>query len=184
MALLTAEAAGAILWFALPRFKAGEFGGTFTLDVARLPQPDSGPVPYNEGKFWLVNIGPQAAQKKQTRGNSSQGTRPGIVAFYKVCTHLGCLYKWVDLNNRFECPCHGSKFNLNGTWIEGPAPRNLDRFVIRAVDANGNVLAETPIGDPDAAASGPVPGDPIEIPPGTAQLIVDTGKRVKGASHA
>jgi cytochrome b6-f complex iron-sulfur subunit len=184
MALLTAEAAGAILWFAMPRFKAGEFGGTFTVDVARLPQPDSGPVPYNEGKFWLVNIGPQAAQKRQARGNSPQGTKPGIVALYKVCTHLGCLYKWVDLNNRFECPCHGSKFNLNGTWIEGPAPRNLDRFVIRAVDASGNVLAETPLGDPDAAASGPVPGDPIEIPPGTVQLIVDTGKRVRGASHA
>lgn len=184
MALLTAEATGAILWFALPRFKAGEFGGTFTVDVAKLPQPDSGPVSYNEGKFWLVNIGPQAAQKKQARGNSPQGTKPGIVALYKVCTHLGCLYKWVDLNNRFECPCHGSKFNLNGTWIEGPAPRNLDRFVIRAVDASGNILAETSIGDPDTAASGPVPGDPIEIPPGTVQLIVDTGKRVKGASHA
>lgn len=184
MALLTAEAAGAVLWFAMPRFRAGEFGGTFTVDVARLPQPDSGPVPYNEGKFWLVNIGPQAAQKKQARGTSPQGTKPGVVALYKVCTHLGCLYKWVDLNNRFECPCHGSKFNVNGTWIEGPAPRNLDRFVVRAVDANGNVLAETPIGDPDAATGGPVPGDPIEIPPGTVQLIVDTGKRVKGASHA
>lgn len=184
MALLTAEATGAILWFALPRFKAGEFGSTFTVDVAKLPQPDSGPVPYNEGKFWLVHLGPNEAQKRQARGNSPQGTKPGIVALYKVCTHLGCLYKWVDLNNRFECPCHGSKFNLNGTWIEGPAPRNLDRFVIQAVDADGNVLAETPLGNPDAATSGPVPGDPIEIPPGTVQLIVDTGKRVRGASHA
>jgi len=53
------------------------------------------------------------------------------------------------------------------------------------VDASGKVLAETPIGDPNqAAAGGSVPGNPIQVPPGTAQLIVDTGKRVKGASHA
>jgi cytochrome b6-f complex iron-sulfur subunit len=184
MVLLTAQATGAILWFALPRFKAGEFGGEFPVDIARLPQPDSGPVAYNEGKFWLVNVGPEAAQQKQTQGDSAQGASPGVMALYKVCTHLGCLYKWVDLNNRYECPCHGSKFNLNGTWIEGPAPRNLDRFVIRAVDANGNTLAETVAGDPSAATGGQVPGSPIEIPPGTTQLIVDTGARIRGATHA
>jgi len=185
IALVTAETAGAILWYALPRFKAGEFGGTFQLDVAKVPAADSPPVAYNEGKFWLVNIGPQAAQQTQGRGSSPQGESQGVMALYKVCTHLGCLYKWVDNNNRFECPCHGSKFHLNGTWIEGPAPRNLDRFVVQAVDASGKVLAETPIGDPNqAAAGGSVPGNPIQVPPGTAQLIVDTGKRVKGASHA
>jgi cytochrome b6-f complex iron-sulfur subunit len=184
MALLTAQATGAVLWFALPRFRAGEFGGAFNVDIARVPAPDSGPVAYNEGKFWLVNIGPEAAQQAQSAGDSQQGLNPGVMALYKVCTHLGCLYKWVDLNNRYECPCHGSKFNLNGTWIEGPAPRNLDRFIVKAVDGSGNVLAETPVGDPDAPAGGPVPGTAIEIPPGTAQLIVDTGNRIKGANHA
>jgi len=57
MALFLAETGGAILWFAIPRFKAGEFGGTFELDVAEVPTADSGPVAYDEGRFWLVNIG-------------------------------------------------------------------------------------------------------------------------------
>jgi len=184
MALLAAEGIGAILWYALPRFRAGEFGGTFPVDPAKIPPPDSPPVAFNEGKFWLVNIGPKAAQEAQSRGDAKQGQEQGVMAQYKVCTHLGCLYRWVDINNRYECPCHGSKFHLNGTWIEGPAPRNLDRFVVQAVDASGKVLAETPIGDPDAAGAGPIPGNPIQVPQGTTQLIVDTGKRVKGASHA
>jgi cytochrome b6-f complex iron-sulfur subunit len=41
MALLLAEAGGAAIWLALPRFKAGEFGGAFTLDVSQIPAPDS-----------------------------------------------------------------------------------------------------------------------------------------------
>src|SRR5690348_2146582 len=57
MALFLAEAGGAILWFAVPRFKAGEFGGVFELDVTEIPAPDSGPVSYDAGRFWLVNIG-------------------------------------------------------------------------------------------------------------------------------
>ena len=52
----------------------------------------------------------------------------GVAAIYKVCTHLGCIYKWNDASNRFECPCHGSKYRLDGRRIQSPAPVDLDRF--------------------------------------------------------
>ena len=58
-----------------------------------------------------------------------------------VCTHLGCLYKWEQANNRFECPCHGSKFTREGLYIEGPAPRSLDTFLV-AVEG-GEVAVDT-----------------------------------------
>ena len=47
----------------------------------------------------------------------------GIRALSAVCTHLGCVVKHVA--SGFNCPCHGSKFDDNGTRIAGPAPRNL-----------------------------------------------------------
>jgi menaquinol-cytochrome c reductase iron-sulfur subunit len=46
--------------------------------------------------------------------------------FSPVCTHLGCYYTWDSKLSRFECPCHGSVFSINGTVLSGPAPRPLD----------------------------------------------------------
>ena len=49
----------------------------------------------------------------------------GIYAMSAVCTHLGCLTAWKPELGIVACPCHGSKFNRDGTKIEGPAPRPL-----------------------------------------------------------
>lgn len=112
LGLLTVETLAASYLFMYPRFRAGEFGGKFFLQESELPSNDAAPVPETEGKFWLIN------------------TDEGPKAFYMVCTHLGCLYKWEPANWRFECPCHGSKFDKEGFYIEGPAPRSLDTFEI------------------------------------------------------
>ena len=93
--------------------------------------------------------------------------RTGILALYKVCTHLGCLYDWAAITSRFECPCHGSKFELTGDYISGPARRSLDRFVIQAVASDGSIK------ETDAE------GKPLVID-GNETLIVDTGKRILG----
>src|SRR5450631_3457727 len=55
MALLLAETTGTIIWFALPRFRAGEFGGVFVLDPASLPAKGADPVGFPAGKFWISN---------------------------------------------------------------------------------------------------------------------------------
>jgi cytochrome b6-f complex iron-sulfur subunit len=155
MALLLAEFGGAVIWFALPRFRAGEFGGVFTIDPASLAKGEktAAPIDFPAGKFWLSN------------------TDDGFRALSKVCTHLGCLFKWVGTNNRFECPCHGSKFTNKGVYIEGPAPRSLDRFAVTVINTDGSTNVSS-------ADGGPVAVDKA------ARIEVNTGKKIKGAAHA
>jgi len=174
MAILTAQAGGATLWFAYPRFKAGEFGGVFTIEVSEAPPPDSGPKAYDAGRFWLVNLGDQHANDPRQPKDFPQTM--GIKALYKICVHLGCLYKWVPTNDRFECPCHGSKYLPTGARIDGPARRNLDVFLVEALDANDNVIAKT------EPREGNLEGSAIGIT-GAVKLRISTGIRIVGAPN-
>jgi len=53
-----------------------------------------------------------------------------VVAYAPQCTHLGCAYHWEDHGSQFVCPCHGSRFAIDGKVIEGPASRPLDRWAV------------------------------------------------------
>lgn len=44
--------------------------------------------------------------------------------------HKSCRFVWTEANQRFEDPCFGSKFTLDGRLLEGPATRNLDQYPI------------------------------------------------------
>ena len=57
----------------------------------------------------------------------------GLMALFQRCVHLGCRVPWCSTSIGFECPCHGSKYNYVGEYFAGPAPRNLDRFVVEVV---------------------------------------------------
>lgn len=52
------------------------------------------------------------------------------VALYQRCVHLGCTYDFRDTCISFKCPCHGSHYNVDGEYLDGPAPRSADRFAI------------------------------------------------------
>lgn len=56
---------------------------------------------------------------------------PGqFVALTAVCTHLGCIVKWVEAENTFLCPCHGGKFSPAGDVISGPPPSALESYPV------------------------------------------------------
>ena len=57
-----------------------------------------------------------------------------IFALRSVCTHLGCTPNWLEAEQKFKCPCHGSGFYKDGINFEGPAPRPLERYAIRLAD--------------------------------------------------
>jgi cytochrome b6-f complex iron-sulfur subunit len=65
----------------------------------------------------------------------------GFYAVSAVCTHLGCITQWKPEDNLIECPCHGSKFQPNGTVNAGPAPRPLPHFAI-SLTADGELLVD------------------------------------------
>lgn len=50
--------------------------------------------------------------------------------FSAVCTHTGCLLNEVA-DGTINCPCHGSKFSLDGAVTNGPASRPLEPVAIR-----------------------------------------------------
>jgi glycine/D-amino acid oxidase-like deaminating enzyme/nitrite reductase/ring-hydroxylating ferredoxin subunit len=43
------------------------------------------------------------------------------------CTHLGCIVHFNDAERAWECPCHGSRFAIDGSVMQGPANRPLER---------------------------------------------------------
>jgi cytochrome b6-f complex iron-sulfur subunit len=116
-------------------------GGLFTLGLARFMFPnvlaeppstfkvggkESFPAGKVETKFvaqfgvWVVN-GEYEGQQQ-------------IYALQTVCTHLGCTPSWLEAEQKFKCPCHGSGFYKDGINFEGPAPRPLERYAIRIAD--------------------------------------------------
>jgi cytochrome b6-f complex iron-sulfur subunit len=62
-------------------------------------------------------------------------------ALSAVCTHLGCITNWKPDQGIVACPCHGSKFDMEGRKIEGPAPRSLPRFSI-VLDDRGSLVVD------------------------------------------
>lgn len=48
-----------------------------------------------------------------------------VHAISAVCTHMKCIINWNNAEKSWDCPCHGSRFDLDGTVLEGPATSDL-----------------------------------------------------------
>ena len=49
-----------------------------------------------------------------------------VHAVSPICTHLYCQVKWNAAERSWDCPCHGSRFDVDGTVIQGPAVKDLE----------------------------------------------------------
>jgi Rieske Fe-S protein len=50
-------------------------------------------------------------------------------AVLSTCSHKGCEVR--KLRTIFECPCHGSEYDLQGNVLRGPAPAPLESYPVR-----------------------------------------------------
>lgn len=71
-------------------------------------------------------------------------TNQGFYSLSTICTHLGCTPNWMQADQKFKCPCHGSGYYITGINFEGPAPRPLPRFNITLAD-DGQLLIDESI---------------------------------------
>ena len=65
-----------------------------------------------------------------------------IYAIIAICTHLGCPPAWLEAQNKFKCPCHGSGYYRNGINFEGPTPRPLERAAVAVDPDDGQILVD------------------------------------------
>jgi cytochrome b6-f complex iron-sulfur subunit len=64
-----------------------------------------------------------------------------IAALSAQCTHLGCILYWYRGERMFRCPCHGSRFDMQGRNTGGPAPRPMERYAVN-IDDKGRLVVD------------------------------------------
>jgi cytochrome b6-f complex iron-sulfur subunit len=74
---------------------------------------------YIQTKEVAVSIDPQNSKK--------------LVAVNPKCTHKSCDLKWSIEEKKYECPCHGAKFDANGKVSNGPATQSLATYPAKIV---------------------------------------------------
>lgn len=95
-----------------------------------------GEIGAGEGKTIKVG-GERLAVYRDPNGN--------VHACSAVCTHLGCLVKFNTAERTWDCPCHGSRFSIDGSVLDGPATRPLARKTLEPVKHQSGVIASADV---------------------------------------
>jgi len=107
--LLLGAAAGWTSYEALRPLAGSSLGGRIRLGHADAVEPGSATY-VSAGRLWVANADGE------------------LFALSQRCPHLGCRVPFCESSGRFECPCHGSVFDIDGSYIAGPSPRGMDRY--------------------------------------------------------
>ncbi|MFG1997729.1 FAD-dependent oxidoreductase [Spirillospora sp. NPDC048911] len=93
-------------------------GRHYTADYPRAFAPGDKIAELRPGEGTVTHVGrhPVAAHR-DTEGR--------LTAVSAVCTHLGCLVAFNDAEQTWDCPCHGSRFAVDGSVRHGPATKPL-----------------------------------------------------------
>lgn len=136
----------------LTKMIAGVFGVTgilFAAPVVKYLMPKKG----KEGENIFTNADGKPILESEIKegasfvGLSKKGPtivirRAGkLITLSAVCTHLGCLVKWVPSEDIFFCPCHAGKFDANGVNISGPPPEPLAVYKVDVANDGRIILS-------------------------------------------
>lgn len=120
-AVLAAAAAWPVWQYLAPRKSEGE-GQKVTIPRSQVPP----------GSAHFFSFRGHPAVILQARANE-------FIALTAVCTHLGCIVKWLPEKNEFECPCHAGRFSPEGKVLGGPPPKPLESYPV-SVQADNLVI--------------------------------------------
>lgn len=94
------------------------------IGILRLPKAAVLPSPSRKFRVTLPeSLAPGEPYVPSGRSVALFRDGDGVWAISTVCTHLGCIVQATE--GGFECPCHGSRFDLAGQVTKGPAPSAL-----------------------------------------------------------
>ncbi len=94
------------------------FAKRFTRD--RLTKPEAMPVSeIAPGQAQVIRVG----DDRVAAYRDEDGTLHAVSA---ICTHRGCVVDWNGAAKTWDCPCHGSRFDIGGVVVNGPAQRPLE----------------------------------------------------------
>lgn len=94
---------------------------SLVLEKFELPKDGLDEIKNGEGK--IINIsGNKVGVYKDENGK--------IYAVKPVCSHLGCELSWNSLEHTWDCPCHGSRFDIKGKSLEAPSINSLEKIEI------------------------------------------------------
>jgi hypothetical protein len=119
---------------------------TVALDVEKIPTLGS-TVYFPDNHFFLARTDNDA-----------------LIALDMYVPTLGCVVKWIPYNHRFEEPCRGFKFELDGSHIEGMVrPHDLNRYFMTITFSDGQISRSDEMGSPISIAGRPVTAITIDI---------------------
>ena len=89
----------------------------FIAQRINIPEEHIGNIQNGQGKI-IEYKGKKAGVYKDNEGK--------VFAVSTKCPHLGCELHWNADELTWDCPCHGSRFDYKGSWVESPATTCLD----------------------------------------------------------
>jgi glycine/D-amino acid oxidase-like deaminating enzyme/nitrite reductase/ring-hydroxylating ferredoxin subunit len=103
------------------------FVGKMVADWARASEVDSvGEIPAGKGAIMRQGAGKIAVYKDE---------KGKVHTCSAICTHLGCIVQWNGGEKTWDCPCHGSRFDTDGSVLNGPATHALKDKENKQADA-------------------------------------------------
>jgi cytochrome b6-f complex iron-sulfur subunit len=120
LGLVGTALAGVSVWPVLRYLSPGgdeKNAGKVTIDKSKVPIGDAHMFSFNGRPAVLLQKAPGE-----------------FIALSAVCTHLGCIVKWVATDQELLCPCHGGRFSAEGAVLGGPPPKSLELYPVSLQD--------------------------------------------------
>jgi glycine/D-amino acid oxidase-like deaminating enzyme/nitrite reductase/ring-hydroxylating ferredoxin subunit len=93
-----------------------------------------------ESPFDFADLAPTEGKVMEWEGQKVGVFKDEIGTLHAVdagCSHMGCTVSWNQTEKSWDCPCHGTRYSVKGTVLNGPSDRNLTYLTHEILSENG-----------------------------------------------